>query len=79
MAPALVGARKTRYGIMARRSRTEGFIKFYVISNLMDVGLVLEFGLVKKFASSKRILNAVLNKVVKFTNYFQPLVNSIIA
>ena len=68
-----------RYGNMARRSRTEGFIKFYVISNLMDVGLVLEFGLVKKFASSKRILNAVLNKVVKFTNYFQPLVNSIIA
>ena len=68
-----------RYGNMARRSRTEGFIKFYVICNLMDRGPGLELGLVKKFASIKRILNTVLNKVEKFTNYFQPLVNSIIA
>ena len=46
--------------------RTEGFIKFYVISNLMDLGLGLGIGLVKKLASCKRIFQTVL--LIKLRN-----------
>ena len=47
--------------------RTEGFIKFYVISNLMVLELGLGIGLVKKNpASRKRIFQTVL--LIKLRN-----------